>query len=98
MPAVFRKPLPPKPTFNKPNPVTTVEKNQVINPDMQKAVLFRVDLADGTYLEAKGDHAADIYAYLMDCERYCATRPGTVMNYIGPMVNRYDKDGNLMRT
>lgn len=66
--------------------------------DSLKATEFKVTLSDGTILLAKGAHAADVYSYLMDCERYCATRPGTVASYLGPRMNRIDSEGNKVIT
>lgn len=85
--------LPPRPGKVVKPEIKEAQPKKVASPDSQKAVLFKVELADGTYLQAEGDHAADVYAYLMDCERYCASRQGTVMIYMGPHLYRYDSNG-----
>ena len=86
MPSMI-KPLPPK----KPIPLPA---NTYASAGLVKAVDINILLEDGTRLVATGGHAADIYNYLMDCERYCATNIGTVSPYLGPMLNRFDPSGN----
>lgn len=81
--------LPPKPSSLANAPVLAPVAVKI----QPKAVKFRVDLEDGTYLLAQGDIAADIYAYLMDCERYCGSRMGTVMIYMGPGLEKFSQDG-----
>lgn len=87
MPPVLNKPLPPKPG------VLPVKK-QYDSTDLVKAVKITIVLEDGTQMVAEGGHATDIYAWLMDCERYCASNPGTVSGYQGPPFNRVDPEGN----
>jgi hypothetical protein len=84
--------LPPKPNLNKQveKPVAAVRP---VASNEQKATEVKVTLTDGTYLYASGDAAADIYAYLMDCERYCGSHMGTVMIYFGPGLTRYNASG-----
>ena len=62
--------------------------------DQLKAVEFKVTLSDGTVLFAEGGHAADVYNYLMDCERHCASTIGSVSPYLGPGLLRLDDKGN----
>ena len=59
-----------------------------------KAAAINILLEDGTTLTANGPHAADIYNWLMDCERYCASHPVTIAPYLGPTFNRLDPAGN----
>lgn len=87
MPVVMTKPLPPKPGAQ---PV----KKAYDSTDLVKAVEITIVLEDGTRLIAKQGHATDIYNWLMDCERYCASNPGTVSGYQGPPFNRVDPNGN----
>jgi hypothetical protein len=70
------------------------ELNRPAPADSLKATEFKVTLSDGTTLLAAGDLAADVYNYLMDCERYCATHQGTVAPYLGPRMDRIDAKGN----
>ena len=69
-------------------------KKQHESTDSLHAVEITILLEDGSKMTAKGGHAADIYAWLMDCERYCASNPGTVSGYQGPPFNRVDLEGN----
>jgi hypothetical protein len=87
MPVVQSKPLPPRPG-------TVPVKKQYDSTDLIKAAEITIQLEDGTRLYAKGNHAADVYNWLMDCERYCASNPGTVSPYLGPPFLRFDTDGN----
>lgn len=57
------------------------------------ATSVKVTLSDGTSLVAEGGHAADVYNWLMDCERYCSSHPGSICPYLGPTLVRVDASG-----
>jgi len=89
--------LPPKPSRT--NKSTKLQKDAAPtygDPQYVKAYNIRIDLEDGTYLTATGDQAADIYFYLMDCEKYCATHSETVAPYLGPAFSRLDTTGSII--
>ena len=84
--------LPPRPNAKIAAPIA-VKVETYGRAQNSKANHIRIELEDGTTLTADGGHAADIYIYLMDCERYCATHLGTVAPYLGPMLYRKDPNG-----
>jgi len=85
MPISLKKPLPPK-------PVTPIKKSYQ-SAGAVRAVSITVELEDGTTLQGTGLEAAMFYDRMMECERYCASNPGTVSTYLGPQIRRYDADG-----
>jgi len=62
-----------------------------------KAVRYRIDLSDGTYLEAVGEHASLIYLYLMECEKL-VTEQQLGSHYLAPEMPRYLADGTKINT
>lgn len=87
--------LPPRPprTTSTTRPVPPTRQPAYINSGDIKATEVRITLEDGTVLHATGGHAADVYSWLMDCERYCASHPGTIAPYLGPKLIREDPTG-----
>jgi hypothetical protein len=91
-PATTKRQLPARPTAIT-KTVTAPTVKTYINSGDIKATDIRITLEDGSTLTASGGHAADEYNWLMDCERYCASHPGTVAPYLGPKLNRVDVAG-----
>jgi hypothetical protein len=91
--------LPPKPTIRpKGGPPKAAPEVQKSPADLSglKATSFKVTLSDGTYLEATGDQAENVWRYLEACERYCASH--AVVTNMGFSLTRYDASGNVMAT
>lgn len=90
--------LPPKPTIRpKGGPPKAEAVPAAKSPaDLSglKATSFKVTLNDGTYLEATGDNAENVWRYLEACERYCASH--AVVTNMGFSLTRYDASGNVM--
>ena len=90
--------LPPKPVTKDVVKTAVSAKAKYKSISMVKAKEIRITLEDDTMLVANGGLAADIYAYLMDCERYCAGHPGTVAPYVGKeMWSRLDPEGKEIK-
>jgi hypothetical protein len=86
--------LPPHPS-RKPVTPAKPEPPKYKRSEEVKAKDIRIELEDGTTLVATGGHAADLYNWLMDCERVCASRQ-LVSPYLGPTFRRIDEAGNTV--
>lgn len=87
--------LPPKPLPKK--PAASVQELPKKKPDDLrgiKAVKYRIDLEDGSYLEAVGEHADLIFRYLNACEVHAAQ--SQAVNYLAPSLTRYDAQGKFL--
>lgn len=91
-PATTKRQLPARPAALTKPAVAPAAKTYINSGDI-KATDIKITLEDGTVLTASGGHATDVYNWLMDCERYCASHPGTIAPYLGPRLNRVDPAG-----
>jgi hypothetical protein len=87
--------LPPKPVI-KPRvaPTTTSPVKDPTNIRDIKAVEYKITLADGTYLSAKGEHADVLFRYLAECERVATS--AMMVNLEAPSFQRFNADGSLL--